>query len=155
MMRMTDLLLLATCATLGGCLASIPAAPSSGANGIGLGVVTLHSGRLGQMTLKPSHCSAGDRAFFLGGDFIDDASDVVLRLAFDPLDGAAVRLFVPGGAAERSIVFRRIDCRVLSATLDPTAWKINDVSDYRLSLNFDCARDGDAAIGQVAAAHCH
>lgn len=154
-MRMTDLLLLAICVTLGGCLASAPAAPSPDANGASLGAVKLHSERLGNATLNPTHCRAGDRAFFLGGDFLDDASDVVVRVVFDPLDGAAVRLFVPGAAPERSTVFHRVDCRVLSATLDPTLWKINDVSDYRMTLKFDCALGTDAAIGEVSAAHCH
>ena len=155
-MRMHSLLLRTLiCAALGGCVTPAPIKSSTGENDAKLGAVALHSARLGQASLNPTRCQAGDRAFFLGGDFIDDASGVVLRLAFDPLDGAAVRLFVPGASPERSIVFRRVDCRVLDATLDPTNWKINDVSDYRLTLKFDCARGDDAASGQVAAVHCH
>lgn len=154
-MRMNSFLLTTLiCAALGGCATPAPIKPSPGESGASLGAVALHSMRLGQATLNPTRCQAGDRAFFLGGDFIDEASDIVLRLAFDPLDGAALRLFVPG-TAERSIVFHRGDCRVLDATLDPTNWKINDVSDYRMTLKFDCALGADAAIGEVSATHCH
>ena len=155
-MRINPIVLLSlSCAALGACASLGSTSPAPVAADASLGSVVLHSTRLGQVTLRPNRCQAGDRAFFLGADFIDDASGVVLRLAFDPLGGAAVRIFVPGGAPERSFVFRRADCRVLDASVEPTLWKINDVSDYHLGLKLECANGGDAAIGEVAAAHCH
>lgn len=154
MRRHAILTLLLLCTALAGCLAPSGARPTDPADA-SLGAVTLLSGRLGQATLHPNRCEAGDRAFFLGGDFVDDRSGLVVRLAFDPLEGAAVRVFAREGGPEKSIAFRRADCRVLSATLEPTHWKINDVSDYHLALKFECARGADAAAGEVVAAHCH
>lgn len=141
-----------------GCISSLlpidnPAAADKGA--AALGSVTLHSGHLGQSTFSPNVCRAGDREFYLGGDFVDEKSGLIARLVFDPLEGAAIRIFEKDAAKDKSIVFRRDDCKRLEYSLDPTNWRINDVSDYRISFKFECARNGDSATGELSAAHCH
>jgi hypothetical protein len=120
-----------------------------------LGTFALSSDSLGHVSLAPASCSAGDRQFFLGADFEDDKNGFVLRLVIDPLYGPAVRVFSQTNPFEEARVFRRGDCRVFQFSLDSTAWRINRVQDYRVSLDLDCARGGDAITGHVSAEHCH
>jgi hypothetical protein len=151
--------LLIPCALSNGCLSTLPvegAAASADKGGDRtLGSVALYSERLGHSTFTPNTCRAGDREFFLGGDFIDEKSGFIARLVFDPLDGAALRIFASGKSAEKSIVFHHDDCRALNYTFAPTSWRVNDVYDYRISVSFDCSKSGDAAKGEVSATHCH
>jgi hypothetical protein len=141
-----------------GCLSTLPVDGSAAADksgNVSLGSVALHTERLGQATITPNTCSAGDRELFLGGDVIDEKSGLIVRLVFDPLNGAAVRIFVPNSSAEKSVVFHQRDCKALKYTFEPTHWRVNDVYDYRLSVSFDCRKDADAANGEVSATHCH
>jgi hypothetical protein len=156
MIRPRLLLPICTALASSGCFSMLPIdGPAAAGKGDGaLGSVTLHSERLGQSTLAPDSCRAGDREFYLGADFVDAKSKLITRLAFDPLEGPGIRIF-ESGVAERSIVFRRGDCKVLDYTFEPTNWRINDVYDYHVSVKFDCAGSGDAANGELSAAHCH
>ena len=120
-----------------------------------LGSVSLHSERLGQATIAPTACQAGDRAFFLGGDFIDEHAGLDVRFVLDPLEGPALRIFARDAPVEKSTVFHRGDCHVMKYSFTPTNWRINDVFDYRISVAFECAKAGDAASGELSAAHCH
>ena len=150
--------LLIPCALSNGCLSTLPVEGAASADKGGdrtLGSVALYSERLGHSTFTPNTCRAGDREFFLGGDFIDEKSGFIARLVFDPLDGAALRIFASGKSAEKSIVFHHDDCRALNYTFEPTSWRVNDVYDYRISVSFDCSKSGDAAKGAVSATHCH
>jgi len=157
-MRYSRFVWLLPCALASGCLSTLPvdgnATAKKGGN-VSLGSVALYSERLGQSTIAPNTCSAGDREFFLGGDFIDEKSALVVRLVFDPLDGAAIRIFTPNSSAEKSVVFHRSDCEALKYTFEPTRWRVNDVYDYRISVSFDCKNGADAATGEVSATHCH
>ena len=41
-------------------------------------------------------------------------------------------------------------------SLDETGWKVNDVRDYRLSLELDCAlADGTTIHGSASTTHCN
>jgi len=150
--------LLLPCALASGCLSTLPVdggAATDKSGNVSLGSVALYSERLGQATITPNTCSAGDREFFLGGDFIDEKSRLIVRLVFDPLDGAALRIFTANSSAEKSVVFHRGNCKALQYTFEPTRWRVNDVYDYRISVSFDCALGADAAKGEVSATHCH
>ena len=110
----------------------------------------------GHLLISPSSCTAGDRELFLGADLSDDSAGVVIRLVVDPLDGPAVRVFARAAPFENSVVFRRSECRVFHFSLENTGWSINDVQDYRVSLDVDCvSKSGDTLKGKVSVNHCH
>ena len=120
-----------------------------------LGTFALSSDLLGHVSLAPESCSAGDRQFFLGADLADNKNSIVVRLVVDPLDGPAVRVFNAAKPFDQTRVFRWRDCRVFHFSLDSTAWRINGVQDYGVSLELDCAREGDSIIGHASDEHCH
>lgn len=119
------------------------------------GSVTLRSQALGERTLKPSACRSGEHQLFLGADFLD-SQGITTRLIVDPTGAATLRFFDAAHPLDPGVLFRRQDCGRLGLSLDRTGWKINDVYDLHVSLDFDC-RDasGDTAAGQLAADHCH
>jgi len=143
---------------LAGCLSSRPVPEFAGATGSAsqaLGSFTIASPVLGQKTLSPTSCSAGDHQFFLGADFSDPASGLVLRLVVDALEGPAVRLYAADAEFDKSVVFRRAECSVFHFSLDSTGWRVNKVYDYRLTLQLDCSRAGDSIVGSLSSTHCH
>jgi hypothetical protein len=138
---------------LSGCLSTKPVLPVSDQQA--LGSFTVSSPSLSQTMLAPSSCAAGDRQFFLGADFEDKGSGLVLRLVVDPLEGPAVRVFTSAAPFDNSIVFRRSECKVFHFSLDTTGWRINRIYDYRITLQIDCARNGESIQGNASATHCH
>ena len=132
------------------------AAATEGAPPGVLGSFDVRSPLLGDATVAPTVCAAGDLQQFLGGDFHDPASGLVVRLVVDPLEGPAARLFDLEDRFQRSVVLRRTDCAVFHFSLEHTGLTINDVRDYRLSLELDCALvDGTTVRGSVSSTHCH
>jgi hypothetical protein len=154
-------LLLAAVAVSSGCFSlggePLPGTPGAGGAATGtLGSFTASSPLLANATVAPTGCTSGDRQQFLGADFTDPASGLVVRLVVDPLDGPAVRLFDAADPFGRSVVLRRSECAVFRFSLDETGWKVNDVRDYRLSLELDCAlADGTTVHGRASSTHCH
>ena len=138
---------------LSGCLSTKPVLPIPDQQA--LGSFTVSSASLGQTMLIPSSCAAGDRRFFLGVDLEDRSSGLVLRLAVNPLEGPAVRVFTNATPFDNSVVFRRSDCRVFHFSLDTTGWRINHIYDYRVTLQLDCTRNGESIQGNASATHCH
>ena len=139
------------------CLASRPVEDaSSGKRGAAaLGSFTVSSRTLGDLTLAPVGCTAGDRQSFLGADLESPGSSVVLRLVVDPLGGPAVRLYSAEAPFDKTVVFRRSECPVFHFSLESTGWRINDYEDYRLTLELDCSKDGEHISGSASSAHCH
>jgi hypothetical protein len=127
--------------------------PSS--KGQALGSLTISSKVLGNSVFTPLFCNSGDRQYFLGGDFKDQSSLLVLRLVVDPLNGPAVRLFSSDKPFDQSVVFHRKDCKVFHFSLDSTGWRVNDVYDYQVTLQLDCNRDGESIRGSASTTHCH
>ena len=144
-------------ALLAGCLASRPVGSSnaSPAGPSALGSFTVSSRVLGNQVFAPSACTAGDRELFLGADFKGQGSNLVVRLVVDPLDGPAVRIFSADAQLDRSVVFRRSECGVFHFSLDSTGWRVNEMNDYRLTLQLDCSRPGESISGSASATHCH
>ena len=144
------------CVLLTGCFSSKPIGGQGAPDGNPptLGTFAVTSQVLGDHVLAPSECTAGDRQHFLGADFATPASTVVVRLVVDPLDGPAVRVFSTDAQFDRTVVFRRPDCRVFHFSLDSTSWRVNDVYDYRVTLQLDCSRDGESIKGEASATHC-
>jgi hypothetical protein len=143
---------------LGGCLSSRPVSDGGGggqAQGVPLGAFAASSPALGTRTVAPTGCTSGDPEFFLGADFADASSGLVLRLVVDPIRGPAVRLFSAGSPFDNDIVFTRAECAVFHFSLDSTGWRVNRVSDYRVTLELDCSRDGESIRGHSSSTHCH
>lgn len=155
--RLACFLVLGGIALCAGCLSSRPVGDSavSPAQPSALGSFTVSSQVLGNQVFTPSACTAGDREFFLGADFKGGDSTLILRLVVDPLDGPAVRIFSTDAQFDRSVVFRRSDCAVFHFSLDSTGWRVNDMNDYRLTLQLDCSRPGESLRGSASTTHCH
>ena len=118
------------------------------------GSVTLRSRTLGDRTLKPTACQSGEHQLFLGADFVDQG--IATRLIVEPAGAVILRFFDVAHPLDPGVLFRRQDCGRFALSLDRTGWKINDVYDLHVSLDFDC-RDasGDTAAGHLATDHCH
>ena len=134
--------------------------PGSAATGVAapgtFGSFTVSSTLLGNATVAPASCTAGDRQLFLGGDFADPATGLVVRLVVDPLDGPAARVFHAADPFRKSVVLRRSECAVFHTSVEWTGLRINDVYDYRLSLELDCTlADGTSVRGSASTTHCH
>ena len=153
--RLAYLLVLAGIPLLISCLSSrsLENVPSSG--GQGLGSFSVSSQVFGVQSFVPSVCAAGDRQFFLGSDLSSPDSSLVLRLVVDPLEGPAVRLFSSQTPFDKSVVFHRSDCRVFHFSLDSTGWRVNDINDYRFTLELDCGWQGKSIVGSASSSHCH
>ena len=129
---------------------------SGSADSPSFGTIDISSEVVGVHKFAPARCTAGDEQFFLGGDFIDDTAGVTVRLVVDPLEGPAVRAFSTAEPFTRSVVFKRAECRVFHMSLQETGLTINDVKQYRVSLDVDCANAaGDALLGKLGPASCN
>ncbi len=142
---------------LAGCLSGGPVGGGPGQSGqpVALGSFAVTSATLGDATLAPTSCTAGDRQLFLGADFASESNGLVLRLVVDPIEGPAVRLYAAGEPFDRSVVFHRSECGIFHFSLDSTGWRVNDVNDYRLTLELDCSRPGESLKGSASTTHCH
>jgi hypothetical protein len=153
------LLLLVTFALL-----TLPACTSSGqfafyqdghaSDGPALGSVTLASQQAGHVTFAPANCYAGDERQFLGGDFVDAKAEMSLRFVIDPLDGPAVRAFDLKDPDDRSVVFHRRECRTFQFKIERTGLTVNDVDEYRISLDLDCASSAGTLTAKVGSDSC-
>jgi hypothetical protein len=152
-MKSLGLLLLAGLALLGSGCAVGPALRVEKAEPAGR--VTLRSPTLGDWALKPTACQSGEHQLFLGADFLD-SQGITTRLILDPTGAASLRFFDAAHPLDPGVLFRRQDCGRFELSLDRTGWRINDIYDLRVSLDFDC-RDaaGDTAAGHLATDHCH
>lgn len=156
--RMPCLALLAGALSCGGCFSARPVdlAPGSTGEPQALGSFAVASDRLGHPAIVPTTCTAGDRQFFLGADFEDAKTGMIVRLVVDPLEGPAVRVFAGATPFGEAVIFRRSECRVFHFSLDATGWRIDHIQDYRLSLELDCSNPaGDSLVGKASATHCH
>jgi len=145
-------------------LLSLPACTSSGqfayyqdehaSDGPALGSVTLASTKAGNVTFAPTNCYAGDERQFLGGDFVDAKAEMTLRFVIDPLYGPAVRAFSLKDPDDRSVVFHRRECRTFQFKIERTGLTVNDVDEYRISLDLDCASSEGTLDAKVASDSC-
>ncbi len=141
---------------LSSCLAGRPVGGDGGAaGGTTLGSFEVASPTLGERTLAPTECAAGDLQFFLGADLTAPGAPVAVRLAVDPLEGAGVRAYATDAPLANAVVFRQSECAVFHFTLDSTGWRVNHVNDYRLTLEVDCSRPGARIRGRASSTHCH
>jgi hypothetical protein len=152
-MKPAPLLLLSGLALLGaGCvvgtvLSAEKAAPA--------GSVDLRSPSLGDRTLKPTECQSGEPQLFLGADFLD-GQGITTRLILEPTGRASLRFFQAAHPLDPGILFQRQDCGLFKLSLDRNGWRINDVYDLLISLDFEChAASGESATGHLVADHCH
>jgi hypothetical protein len=148
-----SLLLLAGLALL--CAGCVVGAALSAAKAQPAGSVTLTSPSLGDHTLQPAACRSGEHQLFLGADFLD-GQGIVTRLIVAPTGAASLRFFAAAHPLDPGVLFRREDCGRFELTLDRTGWRINDIYDLHIRLDFECrAASGEAAVGQLVADHCH
>jgi hypothetical protein len=119
------------------------------------GRVTLTSPALGDRTFQPATCRSGEHQLFLGADFLD-GQGLVTRLIVAPTGVASLRFFDAAHPLDPGVLFRREDCGRFELTLDRTGWRINDIYDLHISLDFECrAASGEAAMGRLVTDHCH
>ena len=119
------------------------------------GAVTLKSPTLGDRTLKPAACQSGEHQLFLGADFLD-GQGVTTRLILEPTGAASLRFFDAAHPLDPGVLFRRQDCGRFELSLERNGWRINDIYDLRIRLDFDCrAASGETAAGHLATDHCH
>lgn len=127
-----------------------------GGDGGPSGTVRVASAVLGNVELKPTVCTSGERQLFLGADFLDGPKGIALRLILDPTGEATVRAFNTARPLEPGVYFRRGACRKFQVSLERTGWRINEVYGIRVTLDVDCGMSSDYSIqGMLAAASCH
>lgn len=149
----TLLLLLAGLALL--CAGCVVSTALSAAKAEPAGRVTLTSPALGDHTLQPTECRSGEHQLFLGADFLD-GQGIVTRLIVAPTGAASLRFFPAAHPLDPGVLFRREDCGRFELTLDRTGWRINDIYDLQIRLDFECrAASGEAAAGHLVTDHCH
>jgi len=147
------LLLLAGIALL--CAGCVVGTALSAAKAQPAGRVTLTSPALGDHTLQPTTCRSGEHQLFLGADFLD-GQGLVTRLIVAPTGAASLRFFDAAHPLDPGVLFRREDCGRFELTLDRTGWRINDIYDLHIRLDFECrAASGEAATGHLVTDHCH
>jgi hypothetical protein len=139
------------------CLSSQPIADQSlgTSPNQALGSFSVSSQEFGEQTFAPTVCTAGDRQYFLGADLSSPSSKLVLCLVVDRLEGPAVRVALAEAPFDNPIVFRRAGCKVFHFSLETTGWWVNEVYDFRLTLEVDCRRSGERLIGTASSTHCH
>jgi hypothetical protein len=152
-MKPAPLLLLAGLAQL--CAGCVVGTVLSAEKAAPAGSVDLKSPALGDRTLKPAECRSGEHQLFLGADFLD-AQGVTARLIVEPTGLASLRFFQAAHPLDPGILFQRRGCDRFELSLDRTGWRINDIYDLHLSLDFEChTASGDSATGHLVADHCH
>ncbi len=105
---------------------------------------------LGARVLAPKICTTGEGQQFLGFDLYDEDSGVVARLVVDPVNGPVARVFDAKAPFDRSVVFRRSECRTFHFSIDATGWRIDRIDELRVSLELDCTLpSGDAITGSA------
>lgn len=119
------------------------------------GALSVAGPSLGERRIEPALCASGELQSFLGADFVDPRSQLVARLAIEPLGGPGVRIFSaeePYGAA---IVVRPGDCEVFHFAHERSGWQLNDVYIVRIELELRCAlANGDRVEGKLSAPAC-
>ena len=119
------------------------------------GKVHLASATLGEHDLVPRVCASGERQVFLGADFLDDGA-ITTRLIVEPTGAASLRFFPAGEPLAPGVLFHRAECSRFEIGLEHTGWRVNEIYDLRVRLDFDCRNAaGDAASGSLVAEHCH
>jgi hypothetical protein len=110
---------------------------------------------LGQQTVAPTSCAAGERQVFLGVDLLDEGAGIVTRLVVDPATGPVVRAFKAASPFDATVLFHRSECRVFHFSLDSTGWRIDHIDELRMSLELDCQLpSGDSIGGRASAPGC-
>ncbi|HEY0514051.1 MAG TPA: hypothetical protein VGH73_19240 [Thermoanaerobaculia bacterium] len=137
------------------CAGCVVGTALSAARAAPAGSVELRSPSLGDRTLKPAACRSGEHQLFLGADFLD-GQGLTARLILEPTGRASLRFFEAAHPLDPGVLFQRQDCGRFELSLDRNGWRINDIYDLHISLDFEChAASGEAATGHLVADHCH
>jgi hypothetical protein len=119
------------------------------------GTIQLVSAALGTHNLTPSACASGERLVFLGADFLD-GEGITTRLIIEPTGDFTLRFFPTTQPLESGVLFQRADCSQFDLYFEHTGWRINDILDFHVEIDFNCrTASGDAAQGFIFAEHCH
>jgi len=119
------------------------------------GALSVAGPSLGERRIEPARCASGQLQSFLGADFVDPRSQLVARLAIEPLAGPGVRIFSAAEPFGAAIVVRPGDCEVFHFAHERNGWQLNDVYVTRIELELRCAlANGDRIEGKVSAPAC-
>lgn len=119
------------------------------------GRLVLAGPTFGERELVPVRCDSGQRQVFLGVDFASGETGLVARLAVDPIDGPAVKIFEAGAPFGPALLLRQRDCAAFHFSLARSGWRINDFDVLRVTLQLDCSLPaGDSVKGELAAPSC-
>lgn len=119
-------------------------------------VVAIAGPTLGSRELRTNKCVSGGRFSFRGADIFDETTKevFVLRLALEPIEGPAVRIFVDSELG-KSIILRRKDCKAFEYELESTGKSVNFVTEMRVAVRLDChTKAGDFVVGKVELPAC-
>jgi hypothetical protein len=98
-------------------------------------------------------CASGEPQGFFGVDLSNEAGDVVLRVAQDPIDGPRARLQRPGAEPAR---LEQASCSVLTATIEKTGTRNNNVTLLEGQVALDCKlADGTSVVAEARFSRCH
>lgn len=110
---------------------------------------------LGVHQVRPSACQAGERLAFLGADLVDEESEIVVRLAIDPIAGPRVRVFKGSDPYGPAIILAARNCKRFHFDFAPTGSWVNGINEVKVGLDLDCVTvTGDSVAGHVAADAC-
>ena len=118
------------------------------------GTITSSGGELGAWTMTPDSCQSGERNQYRGASFYT-SRDKRLGVAFlDPMGGdRAVTVNVPKGDNARR--FNPSDCKVLEGQVERQSSEVNDVTNVKGWVKFDCAYRDEHVTGDVTFENCH
>jgi hypothetical protein len=139
-----------------GCLSSRTAGSrAQQADGRTFGSFKVASAPLGNPNLTVTSCQSGGRLSFVGADLFDDTARMAIRLVIDPLYGPGVRVFSLDAPFDKTVVFTRGECKAFHFALDSSGWRVNDVTEYHVTLEIDCSRpNGESLAGQATIRNC-
>ncbi|MCA9690298.1 MAG: hypothetical protein KC636_11860 [Myxococcales bacterium] len=119
------------------------------------GELTVKSDEFGEWRYAPTRCYSGEPGGFFGVDLIEgpEGSDRIVRVVEDPIDGAALRINVPG--EELSLVVEQDGCRDWDVQLDRTNTRVNYVWNMDGHVEVSCAGEGVTIDASLAFVGCH
>jgi hypothetical protein len=106
------------------------------------------------LTVAPNRCKSGQRQGFFGVDLWTDGDDAAkIRGVLDPIDGAAVRLELPGAPAPLTLSSQST-CEVFDFLVENEGPTTNDIRHVGGHLLLDCVEAGITLVADITFTNC-